>query len=71
MKNKTPHKDGAILAVVLIIMLLLSILILSLFNLGRHGARETVFEVKTTQAFWLAEAGVQQCMADLKGGGTG
>ncbi len=69
MKTKHNHKEGAILAVVLIIMLLLSILILSLFNLGQHSARETVYEMKSAQAFWLAEAGVQQSLDDLKTSG--
>ena len=71
-KNKKPaHRDGAILAIVLIMMVVLTILILSLFNLGFHSARETDYELKSAQAFWLAEAGRQSCVSDLYAGGDG
>lgn len=71
-KNNNPSgKDGAILAVILIVMLILTILVLGLFNLGSHSARETAYELKNAQAFWLAEAGRKQCIADLYDGGDG
>jgi len=70
-KQNRFNKEGAILAVVMIILLFLSILILSLFNIGRHNARETDYELKSTQAFWQAEAGRQWCIADLYAGNNG
>jgi len=63
------EKDGAILGIVMVVLLLISVLILVLFNVGRHSGREAVYELKRAQAFWLAEAGVQKAFVALKAGG--
>lgn len=69
--NNPSRREGAILVVVLVIMVVLTVLVLTLFNLGYHSARETEYELKNAQAFWLAEAGRKQCVADLYNGGNG
>ncbi len=70
-KDKTTAREGAILGVILIILVLTSILVLSLFHMAAHAGREAEYELKSAQAFWLAEAGRQWCIADLYAGGGG
>lgn len=57
-------KQGAV-ELILIVMLLASVMILSFFNLGHHSGREAMYEKKSMQAFWIAEAGVHRCIANL------
>lgn len=64
-KSRSSGKEGAVLGVILIVMLMISILTLSLFKLGQHSVREAMFEKKSAQAFWLADAGVRRCVANL------
>lgn len=73
MKPDSNHskQEGAILAVVMVLMLAFSLITLSLFHLGNHSAREAAYEQRRSQAFWLAEAGVQVAIANLYAGGDG
>ncbi|MDF7800001.1 pilus assembly PilX N-terminal domain-containing protein [Pontiellaceae bacterium B1224] len=59
------NKEGAILGIVLIVMLAISIIGLSLFSFGRHSSREAIYELKSAQAFWIAEAGIRRCVSSL------
>ncbi len=59
------NKDGAILGIMVIVMVGVIILTLALFTLARHSGREAIYAEKRAQAFWLAEAGIQDGMADL------
>lgn len=70
-QTSNSSRDGAILAVVMVMLIVLSILILGLFQLGFHSARETEHELRRAQAFWLAEAGRHASMADLYAGRDG
>ena len=63
------NREGSVLAAVLVVMLAVTTLILAMFQQGYHGAREAEFELKKAQAFWLAEAGRQWCIANLNEGG--
>lgn len=58
-------KGGAILGIVMITLVVISVLVLSLYHLGAHSGREAEYELKSAQAFWLAEAGVQWCIDDM------
>ncbi len=71
--QKNPHaqKEGAVLATVVIVLLLITFLVLVLIRMSLHNARETSYEMQSAQAFWLAEAGVHRCVQDLKTGGNG
>ncbi len=70
-QSSNSSRDGAILGVVMVMLVVLSILILGLFQLGFHSARETEHELRRAQAFWLAEAGRHASMADLYAGRDG
>ena len=63
--HKNSAKEGSILGIIMIMLVALSTLVLSLFQLGYHSARETEVELQKTRAFWLAEAGRQLCLANL------
>lgn len=59
-------RDGAILAAVLIVMVLVGIAGLALMQLGEFNGLETVRQGQKNQAFWSAEAGVQHMVAALQ-----
>ncbi len=73
MKTNRSHarREGAILAVVMVILIAFSLIVLSLYHLGTHSAREAIYEKQRAQAFWLAEAGRQWSIADLYADGDG
>jgi hypothetical protein len=62
------NKEGAILGVVIIVVLGITILLLSLFWSGQHSTREAIYQLKQEQAFWLAEAALEECKAKDDGG---
>lgn len=64
-------KEGAILGIVLVMMVTVTLVILSLYHLGAHSGRETDYELKSAQAFWLAEAGREWCVQQLYAGNDG
>jgi len=56
--KRRPSRRGAALPVVIILMGVISMVGLGLVNLGSVDAMETARTVSTSQAFWLAEAGL-------------
>ncbi|WP_372846106.1 hypothetical protein [Pontiella sp.] len=65
------NKEGAILAIIMVILLVLTAMVLALLHLATHNSRETIYELRSAQAFWLAEAACQRSIADLYAGGDG
>lgn len=66
MKHRnTTQKNGSVLILVVTILVSLTLLITGLLKLSTINMRETEQQIREAQAFWLAEAGVQQCIADL------
>ncbi len=62
---KNNGKEGAVLLLVLIMVLLMSILGLGLMRQAGNNAVEASQELNRTRAFWLAEAGLQELQAIL------
>jgi len=58
-------KEGAILGIVMVTLLMISILVLAMYHNAYHSQREAEHELKLARAFWLAEAGVQWCISDM------
>jgi len=69
--KKSSNKDGAVLIIVVVILISFTLLVSALLQLSSYNARETERQVREAQAFWLAEAGVAHCIADLYNEGTG
>ena len=68
MKTKQPRhasRTGGILVIVMVTLVAFSLMVAALLQLGQHGAQETAYQLRRAQAFWLAEAGRQRCIADL------
>ena len=63
--GRHPGREGAILGIIMITLLVLSILVLTLYHLAYHSQREADYAVKLAQAFWMAEAGAQWCISDM------
>lgn len=61
MKSES-NKQGGALVMVMVILVALSILSVGLFKLAEYDAVETVRETLSTQAFWVAESGLQQTL---------
>ncbi len=65
--EKMVGREGAILGMVLVIMLAVSVVGLSLLQLGAVNAVEVSRNLNRDQAFWSADAGLQQARAVLMG----
>jgi hypothetical protein len=63
---KVLNKKGVILGIVIIYMLILTILGYGLLQLSYANAMQTEKAVWSNQAFWLAEAGIQQAFITLR-----
>lgn len=61
MKNvMTSEKQGAILVIVMMLVVVFSLMTLALLQLGSLNEIETVQNLRTLQAHWLAEAGLER-----------
>lgn len=58
--SKNSQKEGGVLLLVMLMVLLMSILGLGLMRQARNDAVETSQLLNRTRAFWLAEAGLQE-----------
>jgi hypothetical protein len=65
MKN-TKNKNGGILVMVMVVLLAVSFLTIGFFKLQETDAVEAVHVEQSNQAFWLAEAGLQQTLSKLR-----
>ncbi len=65
------NRAGGILPLVMVVLVAFGLLVAALLQLGQNGAQETAYQLRSTQAFWLAEAGRQNCIADLYAGAAG
>jgi hypothetical protein len=63
--QRSSRRSGAILGVVMIVVVLMAMIGTGLMHLGTSDGIETVRAAQHTQAFWLAEAGVQETIASL------
>lgn len=63
-------REGAILAAVLIVMLIVGIMGIALIQLGEFNGLETVRQGQKNQAFWSAEAGLHHMRAILRTNST-
>lgn len=64
-KHAVYKKSGGVLIMVMLVMLLISVLAIGLFKLSDADAVETVYMKQSKQAFWLAEAGLQDAIQQL------
>lgn len=72
MKPQSPSgKEGAALVIVMTVLVVFTLMVTGLLQLGSFSARETEEEVRRAQSFWAAEAGAARCVADLDDGGDG
>lgn len=60
------HRRGAVLGVVLIVLLIFSLLGFQLVELSAKDGEETARAANSSQAFWLAEAGLHHARAMLR-----
>lgn len=65
------NRAGGILPLVMVVLIAFSLMVVALLQLGQSGAQEAAYQLRSTQAFWLAEAGRQNCIADLYAGAAG
>lgn len=64
MKKHVPsNKNGAILVVVMVVLVAFSLLTVALLQLGSFNERETIRQLRITQAHWLAEAGLERAIS--------
>lgn len=63
--KRAKSRSGAILGVVMVVLVLLSMIGMGLVNLGTSDGIETVRSTQRAQAFWLAEAGLQEAIGRL------
>lgn len=68
MKKHVPsNKNGAILVIVMAVLVALSLMVVALLQLGSFNQIETVKQLRTTQAHWLAEAGLERGLSRIYG----
>lgn len=68
---KTPKqnkKSGAILVIVMVILVTFTLFVSALLQLSGFNAQETERQIRESQAFWIAEEGVQQKRLNLSVG---
>jgi len=63
--KKRFSKQGGALVMVLVVLLALTILSGGLFKLAEQNAIESIRETHRTQAFWIAESGLQQTLQKI------
>jgi len=71
---KTPKqnkKSGAILVIVMVILVTFTLFVSALLQLSNFNAQETERQIRESQAFWIAEEGVQQSLLDQANKGSG
>ncbi len=62
------NKSGVVLVVVLLVVLVMSVLGGAMFMRNQTQVRMALRHVDNIQSFWLAEAGVNQALINLRGG---
>ena len=70
MKSNNPsNKTGSILVIVMVIVISVTLLVAALLRLGSFSQIETIKQLHTTQAHWLAEAGLEKALSMLMSSG--
>jgi len=64
--KSTKRKSGGIMIMVMIVLLTVSFLTVGFFKLQETDAVEAVYVEQSSQAFWLAEAGMQRALDKLR-----
>jgi Tfp pilus assembly protein PilX len=68
MKKHVPsNKKGAILVIVMAVLVAFSLMVVALLQLGSFNEMETIRQLRTTQAHWLAEAGLERGLSRIIG----
>jgi Tfp pilus assembly protein PilX len=68
MKKHVPsNKNGAILVIVMAVLVAFSLMVVALLQLGSFNEIETIKQLRTTQAHWLAEAGLERALSRVMG----
>jgi hypothetical protein len=57
------NKNGAILVIVMVVLIAVSLLTAALLQLGSFNELETIRQLRTAQAHWLAEAGLERALS--------
>jgi hypothetical protein len=61
--RKGSEKSGAILVIVMAVLVAFSLMVVALLQLGSFNEMETIRQLRTTQAHWLAEAGLERALS--------
>ncbi|HPR82286.1 MAG TPA: hypothetical protein PLD51_00370 [Pontiellaceae bacterium] len=56
-------KNGAVLVAVMVVLLAVTLMVAALLQLGAFGQIETVQQLRSAQAHWLAEAGLERALS--------
>lgn len=59
------NKRGAVIVIVMVVLVAFTLFVSAALQLAGYNGRETEQQVRDAQAFWLAEAGLQNTLADL------
>lgn len=62
-KNRPRAREGSIIGVVLVVLLVLSLMAISLLRLATADAEEAGASIASTRAFWAAETGIEEMKA--------
>lgn len=57
-----PSRRGSALIIVMVVMVAFALLITAQLQLGGHSQRETIRQLRASQAHWLSEAGVERAL---------
>ncbi|MBC8206078.1 MAG: hypothetical protein ISR84_00080 [Kiritimatiellales bacterium] len=64
MRTTVPNKKtGAILVIVMVIMVVFTLMVTALLQLGSFNEVETIKQLRITQARWVAEAGLERALS--------
>ena len=70
MKSTIPNKKrGSILVIVMVIVVTVTLLVAALLRLGSFSQIETIKQLHTTQAHWIAEAGLEKALSMVMSSG--
>ena len=63
--RRSAEKSGGVLIMIVVVMLVVTVMIMGLYKLQERAGVEVVYARQSKQAFWLAEAGLQDAIQRL------